>query len=134
MRPGRYRERDTVSPRCKREGGGRLGDGCVDEGDARFGRLLTPHARPQAVVQGPPKCPRAPQCPPPYIRVGRGLLTQLLDLVLRQRPSVSSPVEQVAVSADLLIAERGKPVPGNGVDEIEAEVASQITFNLLFEG
>ena len=104
-RAGRYRERDAVGPWCKREGGGRLGDRGVDEGDARLGRLLPPHDRPQAVVQCPPECPRPTQCPPPRVRVGRGLLPQLLDLVLRQRPPFNRPIEQVAVSADLLIAD-----------------------------
>ena len=108
---------------------GRLGDGGVDERDARLGRLLPPYDRPQAVMQCPPERPGPPERPAPRVGVGRRLLPQLVDFRFTQHPALDGPVEQLAVSANLVVADHLEPVPSDGTDEIEAEDFRQITFN-----
>ena len=85
-------------------------------------------------MQGPAEGPRPAECPAPCIGVGGGLLFQLLRFALPQYPPVKRPIEQLAISANLFVADHFEAVPRNGVDEVEAEAVRQVTFNSVFEG
>ena len=85
-------------------------------------------------MQCPPEDPGPTERPAPSVRIGGRLLPQLIDFNFAQHAAFERPVEQLAVSANVVIADHFQPVPCDGVDEIEAEDLSQITFNCEFEG
>jgi hypothetical protein len=67
-------------------------------------------------------------------QIGGRLLPQLIDFSFAEHAAFERPVKQLAVSANVVIADHFQPVPCDRVDEIEAEDLSQITFNCEIEG
>jgi len=80
-------------------------------------------------VQCPPKGPGPTERPAPSVRIGGRLLPQLIDFSFAEHAVFEGPVKQLAVSANLVVADHFQPVPRNRVYEIEAEDLRQITFN-----